>query len=485
MLIFVSDMMKGMISGLKRALFLPLLAAIFSATGIVLPVNAQIRYSESLLPVRDTVVKRILPIPASDSSYIATDYTEIHFRLNKPELDISYMDNGLAMLHLDRVIDSIGAENITAIEIVSQSSPEGTLERNQWLTKNRSEVMLYYMYRVFPSLKEKISMNTVTESWDNLARYVAQDPLITEETRKRILEVIDSKELSVAAKKTRMKRSLGKDPNVGNVYSYLLEYYYPVIRNSGIYILHNVEPKTAFNIEIEKPHIDETSSIPKGTIEFPSEDKKSESTVRKRPLLAAKTNLLYNSFFTKDLGWGPIYNIEAELYPTENGRWTWLLEYEFPWHTVLDKHQYFQILNLQFEGRRYFRKASNHTGHYLSAYLGANLYDICFDKQAGHGYQGEGFGGGLGYGYVIPLGKKPDTRWKLELLVKAGAYMTLYDPYDAGSPFRGKYYYEWYDAPSLFIRRNMIFRWFGPTGIGATISYDLIRKKVTEDDKTK
>jgi hypothetical protein len=161
------------------------------------------------------------------------------------------------------------------------------------------------------------------------------------------------------------------------------------------------------------------------------------------------------------------------------------LEYEFPWHTVLDKHQYFQILNLQFEGRRYFRKASNHTGHYLSVYLGANLYDICFDKQAGHGYQGEGFGGGLGYGYVIPLGKKPDTRWKLELLVKAGAYMTLYDPYDAGSPFRGKYYYEWYDAPSLFIRRNMIFRWFGPTGIGATISYDLIRKKVTEDDKTK
>jgi hypothetical protein len=478
-------MIKSMISGLKRALFLPLLAAIFSATGIVLPVNAQIRYSESLLPVRDTVVKRILPIPASDSSYIATDYTEIHFRLNKPELDISYMDNGLAMLHLDRVIDSIGAENITAIEIVSQSSPEGTLERNQWLTKNRSEVMLYYMYRVFPSLKEKISMNTVTESWDNLARYVAQDPLITEDTRKRILEVIDSKELSVAAKKTRMKRSLGKDPNVGNVYSYLLEYYYPVIRNSGIYILHNVEPKTAFNIEIEKPHIDETSSIPKGAIELPSEDKKSESTVRKRPLLAAKTNLLYNSFFTKDLGWGPIYNIEAELYPTENGRWTWLLEYEFPWHTVLDKHQYFQILNLQFEGRRYFRKASNHTGHYLSVYLGANLYDICFDKQAGHGYQGEGFGGGLGYGYVIPLGKKPDTRWKLELLVKAGAYMTLYDPYDAGSPFRGKYYYEWYDAPSLFIRRNMIFRWFGPTGIGATISYDLIRKKVTEDDKTK
>ena len=66
-----------------------------------------------------------MPKPVSDSIYIATDYTEIHFELNKADLDISYMDNGLAMLRLDRVLDSIGLENISAIEIISQSSPEG------------------------------------------------------------------------------------------------------------------------------------------------------------------------------------------------------------------------------------------------------------------------------------------------------------------------------------------------------------------------
>ena len=83
----------------------------------------------------------------------------------------------------------------------------------------------------------------------------------------------------------------------------------------------------------------------------------------------------------------------------------------------------------------------------------------------------------------MPLGKKPDTRWKLEFFIKGGGYMSFYDPYDAGNPFSGKYYYEWYDSPGLFIKRNMIFRWLGPTGLGVTISYDLIFKKVKDKAK--
>lgn len=437
--------------------------------------------SDNHLYVGDSIVKRIMPKPESDSMYVATDYTEIHFELNKAILDISYMDNGLSLLHLDRVIDSIGIENITAIEIVSQSSPEGPLERNTWLTENRSKVMKEYMYRVFPELKPIISVNKVIESWDNLARYVAQDPNLGEDTKDKILDIIDSDQISIAKKKTMLKNSLGSDPKVGNVYAYLYKYYYPVIRNSGIYILHMVEPQTAFNMDIEKPHVDETTTNPQGTIDYqPGEQSRPKEPVRKRPFIAVKTNLAYDAFFTKDMSWAPIYNIEAELYLTENGRWTILGEYEFPWHSIPSRHQYLQILNLQFEGRRYFKKDSHHTGHYLSAYAGINLYDICFDRRGGHGYQGEGFGGGLGYGYVLPLGKKPNTRWKLEFFVKGGLYMTFYDAYDAGSPFAGKYYYDWIEDPNLFIKRNNIFRWLGPTGGGISISYDLIRKKVKD-----
>ena len=443
---------------------------------VTVPSLAQIRSrADNLLQVGDTVVKRIMPKPESDSIYVATDYTEIHFKLNKADLDISYMDNGLSLLHLDRVIDSLGRENISAIEIISQSSPEGNLERNTWLTEHRSQVMKYYMDRVFPELESKIEFNKVIESWDNLERYVAQDPLLSDDVKSRIFEIIDSTQYSVATKKLLLKTSLGSDPKVGDVYAYLTKYYYPVIRNSGIYILHMVEPEPEFSKDPERPHVEEMAIQPSVITHEPA---KPVEPIRKRPILAVKTNLAYDAFFTKEMGWAPIYNVELEYYPSENGRWTWLAEYEFPWHVIDSKHQYLQILNLQFEGRRYFRKASHHSGHYLSAYIGANLFDICFDSKLGHGYQGEGFGGGLGYGYVLPLGKKPDTKWKLEFFVKAGGYMTYYDPYDAGSPYSGKYYYDWYDAANLFIRRNMVFRWLGPTGAGISLSYDLISKKV-------
>jgi len=477
---------------LKKARSIFVLAAtvmfVFLGT-LTRPANAQIRsISDNLLKVGDSTVKRIMPKPESDSAYADADYTEIHFRKNKADLELDYMDNRLALIHLNRVMDSLGLENIMAIEIIAQSSPDGGLARNEWLTEHRSKAIMDYMDSAFPELKEKISLNTVTESWENLAMYVAQDPNLTEANRNKILNIIDSPTLSVATKKARLKNNLGRQGKLGGIYDYLLKYYYPVIRNTGIYILHNVEPATAFNMPPLVPYVEIDSLILPDTI-GPAPERPEPPVVaepdstppeRKRPVLAVKTNIPYYGFFHKDLGWAPIYNVEAEWYPTENGRWTILGEYEFPWHTAKDNHECFQILNLQLEARRYFKKASNHSGHYLSAYAGANLFDICFDGYAGHGYQGEGIGGGLGYGYVIPLGRKknPDTRWKLELFVKGGIYITLYDPYDAGNPFSGKYYYEWYDAPTLFMKRNMIFRWLGPTGAGVTLSYDLIRKKV-------
>lgn len=464
---------------------LSLVVAILST--MTRPAYAQSRsMGSNLLKVGDSTVKRIMPVPESDSTYADADYTEVHFRKNKADLDLDYMDNGKSLQHLHRVFDSLGIENVAAVEIIAQSSPDGGLERNEWLTEHRSQVILEYMNLHFPELSDRISLNTVTESWENLSMYVAQDPNLTEKNRTKILDIIDSPTMSVATKKSRLKNNLGSQSKLGNIYSYLLKYYYPVIRNTGIYVLHTVEPVTAFNMPPLVPYVEETSPVLPDTIgPAPAqsephvfEEPDSTPPERKRPVLAVKTNLPYYGFFRKDLGWAPIYNVEAEWYPTENGRWTLLGEYEFPWHMAKDNHECFEILNLQLEARRYFKKASNHSGHYLSAYAGVNLFDICFDGYSGHGFQGEGFGGGLGYGYVLPLGKKPDTRWKLEFFIKGGVYVTLYDPYDAGNPFQGKYYYEWYDAPNLFIRRNMIFRWLGPTGAGITLSYDLIRKKV-------
>jgi len=460
---------------------LHLAAALVLCSAMTLQASAQVHsQAENLLVVGDSIVRRIMPKPISDSAYVSTDYTEIHFRSNKADLDTKYMGNKAALEHLAIAIDSIGLENITAIEIVSQSSPEGIYSRNVWLSEHRSQVMVDYVKKSFPELADKLSINIVSESWENLAQYVYQDPNLDEKTKKKVLDLIDS-DISVNLKKSRMK-NLGKTKKTGDIYKYLLNNYYPVIRNTGIYILHMLEEETPFNKDPERPPLlPEPPVNPKGIThepERPGLPPEPEEPPRKRPILAVKTNIPYYGFFTKSIGWAPIYNVEAEWYPSEFGRWSWLVEYEFPWHSKESKHQYFQIINLQLEGRRYFKKEYYHTGWYLSGYVGANYYDICLDDKSFYGYQGEGFGGGLGLGYVQPLGDRATTRWKMEFFVKAGYYMSFYDPYQPGNPYMGKSYYDWHDDPSLFIRRNWVFKWLNPTGVGVSISYDLIRKKV-------
>ena len=467
--------------GKKRKYLYVFVAVMALLNTITVPVYSQVRYiSENLLKVKDTYVKRILPIIESDSTYADADYTEVHFKQNDASLDIFHMNNRMALRHLDKMIDSLGIDNITAIEIVSQTSPDGILSRNIWLSEHRSDVMVRYILSAFPELKSKISINTVTEAWENLARYVDQDPYLSDGIKKKIINIIDSETLSVYDKKAKLKHNLGREAKVGDVYDYLLKTYYAVIRNSGVYILHNIEPVTVVDMEPLKPEVETETTLKDTVVPMPEQPEPvaPQEPVRKRPLLAVKTNLPYYGFYRKDLGWAPLYNVEIELYPTENGRWTFLGEYDFPWHVSKTSHECFQILNLQLEARRYFKKANNHSGLYLSGYAGANLFDICFNGYTGAGYQGEGLGGGLGLGYVLPLGKKPDTRWKLEFFAKGGVYFARYDTYSAGNPFQGKYYYEWYDAPTLFLKRNYIFRWFGPTGVGIDLSYDLIRKKV-------
>lgn len=450
---------------------------------MTLTVSAQVHsQSANLLVVGDSIVRRIMPKPISDSAYVSTDYTEIHFKSNKADLDLKYMGNKAALEHLAIAIDSIGLENITAIEIVSQSSPEGIYSRNVWLSENRSKVMVNYVKETYPDLGDKLSVNVVSESWENLAQYVYQDPNLDEKTKKKVLDLIDS-DIKIELKKSRIK-NMGKTKKTGDVYKYLLNNYYPVIRNTGIYILHMLEEETPFNKDPERPPLlYEPPVNPKGITHeperpLPPPEPEEPEPERKRPILAVKTNIPYYGFFTKGLGWAPIYNVEAEWYPTEFGRWSWLVEYDFPWHSEEKRHQYFQVINLQLEGRRYFKKENYHSGLYLSAYVGANYYDICIDNESFRGYQGEGFGGGLGFGYVKPLGDKETTRWKLEFFIKGGYYMSFYDPYQPGNPYMGKSYYDWYDDPTLFIRRNWVFKWLNPTGVGVSISYDLIRKTV-------
>ena len=380
---------------------------------------------------------------------------EVHFRFDNSQLDLDYMGNRNALSRFTHVIDSIGLMKIDSIVVVSQSSPEGPYEHNMRLSQRRAATMRRAIERRHPELKDLLRIHPDGESWTQLREFVKNDTTLMQYTIDEVLSVIDS-DVNVATKKKRMQQL--------PVYDYLHVNYYPRIRNSVFCIVYYDIRMTVAGFEEFIYTTVEPSPVP-DYIESSAYPISIAPHFEYEPLLNVRTNLLY------DLG--SALNVGIEYYP-HHSHWTVMADYTFPWWSHDASHRYLQMINGSLEARRYFKKDDTHTGHYLSAYAHANLYDFSFDAE--RAWQGEGAGLGLGYGYVWQPWK--NERWKLEAFVRFGYYQSLYDPYHAGIPYEGKYYYDWEGPIENFIRRNHRLRWLGPTGIGVTISYDLFRRKL-------
>lgn len=411
--------------------------------------------------IAQLVISLLLLITGASSSYAQLTLKseakslmgiEVHFRFDKSQLDLDYMGNRDALARFTHVVDSIGLLKIDSIVVVSQSSPEGSYEYNTRLSQRRAATMRRAIERRHPELKELLRVHPDGESWEQLREYVVNDTKMKQSTIEKVLSVIDA-DVNINTKKWRMEQL--------PVYRYLYKTYYPRIRNSVFcivyYDLHTIPTQIEELISPIAPTITDELLAPVPMVW--SFEPKHE------PVLNVRTNLLY------DLG--TMTNIGIEYYP-RNQRWSVAGHYTFPWWNIDKRHIYLQLLDLNLEARRYFDDRKSHTGHYLSAYTHANLYDFSFDAE--RAWQGEGWGFGLGYGYVWQPWK--DRRWKLEAFVRFGYYHSLYDPYHASDPYNGKYYYDWDGPIENFMRRNHRLRWIGPTGAGVTVSYDLITRKV-------
>lgn len=161
-----------------------------------------------------------------------------------------------------------------------------------------------------------------------------------------------------------------------------------------------------------------------------------ESRLPRRELLSVKTNLLLDAAYMP-FGYNkfcPIPNIAIEYYPL-HGHFTYGASIDFPWWQNYKDHKYFQMRNYQFEARYYLKDGDvdkvgygngpAYRGLYLQAYAHLGLYGICFDEK--RGWEGEGFGGGVGLGYVLPLTR--NGHWRLEFGAQVGLLWTKYDPY--------------------------------------------------------
>lgn len=166
-----------------------------------------------------------------------------------------------------------------------------------------------------------------------------------------------------------------------------------------------------------------------------------EPVETKAPYLAVRTNLLYDAVLVPNIGIevgvGQGFTIGFDWFGT------WLYSNK--------QNVFWQGYGGYLTARYYFGKAAAecwYTGHHVGIYGSCLTYDVEF---GGKGYQAAkfGFGGGVEYGYSLPVGHDLCIDFTIGVGYQGGEYKT-YRPTNDGTG-----HYEWL---ATYMRH-----WWGPT----------------------
>lgn len=416
-------------------------------------------------------------VSTTDSAFIHDSRPIIPFVVGKK--DIEQQDRKWITSDLIPKLKALGDSGIIIGR--ASASPEGSLQINTQLANAR-----------------KASMNALLSSYGintNLIRYDVAPmdfPLMRALMKLRkddYLPVVDSLMTQYAADVMLLKEAMIRQDR-GKLWQHLYHNYFPSLRSVRIMAIkraekeeeedkrEEIERKENERKEIEIEKIEEIEEIEK----IEKEETEGDEC---RELMSVKTNLLFDLAYMPGYNrFCPIPNVAIEYYPL-HGHFTYGASFDTPWWKHYSKHKYFQLRNYQVHTRYYLRrgdieerkpgKGAAFKGFFFSAYAHAYLYNICFSEK--RGWEGEGWGAGIGAGYVMPIDRK--EHWRLEFGLQLGYLNTLYDPYqwrcpvDPGTDI-DRYYYKWYGNAKDFKKRQHSYSWIGPTRVEITLSYDLI-----------
>lgn len=417
-------------------------------------------------------------VSTTDSAFIHDSRPIIPFVVGKK--DIEQQDRKWITNYLIPKLKALGDSGIIIGR--ASASPEGSLQINTQLANAR-----------------KASMNALLSSYGintNLIRYDVAPmdfPLMRALMKLRkddYLPVVDSLMNRYDADVMLLKEAMIRQDR-GKLWQHLYHNYFPSLRSVRIMAIKRAEKEEDKREEIErkenereKIEIEKIEEIEK-TEKIEKIEKEETEGDERRELMSVKTNLLFDLAYMPGYNrFCPIPNVAIEYYPL-HGHFTYGASFDTPWWKHYSKHKYFQLRNYQVHTRYYLRrgdieerkpgKGAAFKGFFFSAYAHAYLYNICFSEK--RGWEGEGWGAGIGAGYVMPIDRK--EHWRLEFGLQLGYLNTLYDPYqwrcpvDPGTDI-DRYYYKWYGNAKDFKKRQHSYSWIGPTRVEITLSYDLI-----------
>ena len=176
-------------------------------------------------------------------------------------------------------------------------------------------------------------------------------------------------------------------------------------------------------------------------------------------MLSHSTNLLYDAALIPNIG------LEVSL----GKQWTIGADWFYTRFSSNSRHRYWQGYGGYLTVRRYFgnnpltlssksQDCPRLTGHHLGVYALGLTYDV---EWGGKGYQADkfGFGGGVEYGYALPIGRRLDLDFSIGVGFQGGEYKE-YEPADDDT---GHYVWEATKKRS----------WWGPTKAAITLRWDI------------
>ena len=392
----------------------------------------------------------------------------LHFRFDRSLVDSGYRNNAATLRALHELLaDSFRTARIDSVSIRAYSSPDGNGIYNQRLATHRAKAVKGYLVWKYPHLDQyRIRTSAGVENWDGLLTFIENAPDMP--CKEQVMKILGSHARN-EAKEARLKAVGG-----GAAYRYIQKHILPELRNASVCTVWMKQAKQECLVTRETSttplFIEEGQGVvvaspllrgAGGMLSYTPTDAEDNIPLNplsrgekreKQPLLALKTNLLFDAALMPN----------AELEVPIRKHFSLNGELMFPWWLFKGDKYCMQILAGGLEGRYWLGNRTKRevlTGHFLGLYAGGGKYDLQWDR---NGYQGEFFiAAGLSYGYAMSIARN----LHLEFSLGVGLLRTTYEHYHTRDNYQ-----------TLLWQNNGRYTWLGPTKAKVSLVWMLNRK---------
>ena len=316
-------------------------------------------------------------------------------------------NNWQELMKIKSVLDRVHTDTTLTLQRVTiqgYSSPEGSYASNERLARERADSLKVYVERYADVPSSFIETSSTPEDWAGLEAFVLGATPQRLPHRDALLQIIRSSQ-SPDDKERALRQQYPAD------FSYLVENCMPLLRRADYSVWyvktnHIAVPQTTGPVFTPQPARPDT--LQAMTL---------QPALSRPSWFALKTNLLYDAALIPNIG------IEISL----GKHWSVAADWFYTWFSCDNRHRYWQGYGGYLAVRRYFpskkavQSSRNFTGHHLGIYALGLTYDV---EWGGRGYQAArfGFGGGVEYGYSMPIGRRLNLDFSIGLGFQDGEY---------------------------------------------------------------